>query len=127
MNAKRILLAGMVLVLTGARAWAATEAPRTAGFAVIPDDEAAQVTGGDGVGYECNVLQRPTFYWPCGDESQSECSTAYAYNEAWSCSATRFGECYDQPTIVGWQAQCEWTNECQQSGDWVPVWGTDCM
>ncbi len=38
MNTKRILLAGMVLVLTGACAWAATE---ISGFTAVRESEAA--------------------------------------------------------------------------------------
>ena len=48
MNMKRILLAGMVLVLTGACAWAAPEISDTAGFTALPDREAPQIVGGAG-------------------------------------------------------------------------------
>ena len=117
----------VVLVLTVGCTWGATEAIGTTGFAVIPDNEAAQMIGGDGVGYECNQLCWPTFRLECDTQPQSACSTAYAFNETWMCGYTGSGECYDVPTIVGWWADCEWTDKCRQSGDWQPFWGTDCM
>jgi hypothetical protein len=123
MNAKMVLSVLAVLVLMGACAWAATE---ISGFTAVPESEAAQIVGGDGVGYEC-FLSSPRFYLPCGDEPQSQCSTAYAFNATYTCAYTGSGVCYDQPTIIGYYAECEWTNECEQSGDWVPLWGTTCM
>ncbi len=126
MNIQRTLFAAVVLALMFGCTWAATEASDTAGFAVIPDNEAGQIIGGDGVGYEC-LLGYPRFYLPCEDETQqSQCSTAYAFNAMYYCAYTGSGECYDMPTIVGWWADCEWTDKCQQSGGWQPFWGTDC-
>ena len=123
MNTKMVLSVLAVLALTVGCAWAATE---ISGFTAVPESEAAQIVGGDGVGYEC-FLTSPMFYLPCSSEPQSQCSTAYAFNPTYTCAYTGSGECYDQPTIVGWWAECEWTNECQQSGDWIPFYGTDCM
>lgn len=122
MDTKRILSAVVVLVLMGACAWAATE---ISGFTTVPESEAAQIVGGDGVGYEC-FLTSPRLILLCSDEPQSQCSTAYALNPTYTCAYTGSGECYDEPTIFGWYAECEWTNACQQVGDWEPLWGTTC-
>lgn len=48
MNIQRILFAVVVLALTVGCTWAATQASDTAGFSVIPDNEAAQILGGVG-------------------------------------------------------------------------------
>jgi hypothetical protein len=122
----RILLAVVVLALMVGCVWASTETASAAGFTVIPDNEASQMIGGDGVGYECNQMCWPTFHVTCEEESQSMCSDAYAFNETRMCGYTGSGQCYEEQTVVGWWAECEWTNECHQVGDWQEFWGTTC-
>ncbi|MCX5646845.1 MAG: hypothetical protein NTZ17_19530 [Phycisphaerae bacterium] len=125
MNTKKILSAVVVLALTVGRVWASAETSSAPCFTAVPESEAALIVGGDGVGYEC-FLTSPMIYLPCSSEPQSQCSTAYAFDPTYTCAYTGSGQCYDEPTIIGWYAECEWTNACQQVGDWVPLLGTTC-
>ncbi len=109
MNTKRILLAGMVLVLTGACVWAATEASGTAGFAVVPDNEAAQIRGG--LGWTCTHLHQESAFYPCGD-TEEDCSTWVIQYETWECEVASSGQCDDSGLVIGfsWGA-CAWDPE----------------
>jgi hypothetical protein len=60
MNIKGILLGVVVFVLTAGYAWGATEVSCTAGFTVVPDNEAAQIVGG--AGWACNTRLYYFFY-----------------------------------------------------------------
>jgi len=114
MDAKRILLASMVLVLTFGCTWAATQASGTAGFAVIPDDEAAQIVGGDG--YVCDLEHA---LWPdirryCfNNGSQTACGT-----DDWDwliprygCVPAESGECPTYYLVVYEWGDCGWYPE----------------
>ncbi len=109
MNTKRILLAGIVLALTVGCTWAATEASATAGFAVIPDNEAAQILGG--LGWACNTLQWPEEFYPCG-ATEEDCSTWTLFYETWQCGPADSGQCDDSGLVIGlsWGA-CAWDPE----------------
>jgi hypothetical protein len=127
MNAKRILLAGMVLVLTGACAWAATEASGNAGFAVIPDNEAAQILGG--LGWACNTKQWDSAFYGCGDTG--DCSYWILFYETWQCGPADSGECDDSGLVTGmsWGA-CTWYPEyqlCWYDGPGYDVPVNGCM
>jgi hypothetical protein len=111
MNIKGILLAVVVLALTVGCTWAATEASGTAGFAVIPDNEAVQILGG--VGRQCNVLYSSEDYYPCG-YTEEDCNVwVYTY-EVWQCGWAPSGECDDSAYVTGWRwGGCIWYPEVE--------------
>jgi len=128
MNIKRILLAVVVLTLTVGCTWAATEASGTGGFAVIPDNEAVQILGG--YGWQCNTLQWPEDYWPCG-YTEEDCSTWVYWYETWQCGPAASGQCDDSGLVIGLRwGGCVWDpvlEVCERDGtaEDVPVNGCE--
>ncbi len=109
MNIQRILLAVVVLVLTVGCTWAATEASGTAGFAVVPDNEAAQILGG--LGWTCTQQRQESRFYPCG-ETEGECTYWVIQYETWECEVAPSGECDESGIVIGfsWGA-CAWNPE----------------
>jgi hypothetical protein len=127
MNSKRILSVIVVLSLVVGCAWASTETSGTAGFIVIPDEEAAQIVGGDG--RACNTQVQIEGWWWCdgtwmGSDPLPEwdCSGQFTYiYERWVCGDAPSGECYETwMTGQAWCA-CQWYPEyqnCSPNNDW---------
>lgn len=109
MNIQKTLFAVAVLALMVGCTWAATEASGAAGFAVIPDNEAAQILGG--VGWACNTKQWDNEFYPCG-ETEEDCSVWVLFYETWQCGDAPSGECYENTIVTGlsWGA-CAWNAE----------------
>lgn len=128
MNMNRILFAVVVLALMVGCVWASTETASTAGFTVIPDNEAAQIVGGSG--RQCNTLLWPLMYWPCGRTPET-CVETYVFNVAWQCGDAPSGVCDDIETDCWYVAPCAWygdteSGECGQSGDYEPMTAPIC-
>ncbi|MCI0484397.1 MAG: hypothetical protein L0Y78_07430 [candidate division NC10 bacterium] len=119
MDAKRILLAGMVLVLAGACAWAA---PEVSGFTPVPESDAAQIVGGDG--YVCDTTLgheiTPPEFLPCQNNWNG---TGCLYG-AWliiypryGCVPAESGDCYTDLYLHMEYGACGWYPE---SGGCIP-------
>ncbi len=129
MNTKRILLAGMVLVLSGACAWGATE---ISGFTAVPENEAAQIVGGDGYGYYCDLAHPlyPEVWIPCqpnGYNPPTDCaySNWYFLELRYGCAEGGSGYCYNYDMEGGYFGECGWNPEVGEcwymSEDVIPV------
>lgn len=119
MNGKKVLLAGMVLVLTGACVWGATEA---SGFTAVPESEAAQIVGGDGYGYYCDLAHPlyPEVWIPCsanGYNNGCAYSNWYFLEIRYGCAEGGSGECYNYEMEGGLYGECEWNPEAGESGE----------
>lgn len=128
MNMQRILFAVAVLALTVGCTWGATQASDTAGFAVIPDNEAAQIRGG--LGWTCTREQWPDELYPCDDyESQEECTYWTLFYRTWECELADSGQCDDSAIVIGFSwGPCVWSPEYGDcwygdTGYDVPVYG----
>ena len=119
MNIKRILLAVVVLALTVGCAWASTEASAAAGFAVVPDNEAAQIIGGDG--WTCTYLEWSAGYAPCG-YTEETCSQWYDFFEVWRCESADSGECYESVVVGLRYGNCAWDPEFEVCGRDGTAW-----
>jgi hypothetical protein len=115
MNIQRSLFAVAVLALTVGCTWGTTEAFDTAGFTVIPDNEAAEILGG--VGWACNELQWPEhFERECGG-AQAECSYWLYWYETHKCGTALSGQCDDSVIVIGFSwGDCVWWPEFEFCG-----------
>jgi len=122
MNAKRIVLVSMALVLTGACAWGATG---TSGFTPVAENEATQIVGGDGVGYVCDIenpITPPELVQCYNNGNDTGClyGAWYWIMPRLECVWAGSGECYNVPLVQIEYGACTWkaeTKECKYDGE----------
>jgi hypothetical protein len=119
MNAKRILLAGMVLVLTGACVWGATE---ISGFTAVTESEAAQIVGG--AGYVCDynhsICGGPDYHWCTNNGNNTNCLDGawYVIYPRYGCVEAESGECPTEPLVFCEYGACAWDGaNCHADGE----------
>ena len=135
MDTKRVLSAVVVLTLTVGCAWASTEVSRTAGFTVVPDNEAAQIAGGSD-GRACNIMTQD-YHWYWCDGTYNEVNplpewdcygSLTVFFERWACGDAESGQCENNQYLIGWcSCSCVWYPEsqsCSTDGYWseYDVW-----
>ncbi len=129
MNTKGILLAGLVLVLTGAYAWGATE---ISGFTAVPESDAAQIVGG--AGYVCdteNPITDPNYVGCMNNLNDTGClyGAWYIIYARYGCVPAESGDCYTDLYLHMEYGACGWYPEvgaCIPEGEVYPIYVEAC-
>jgi hypothetical protein len=116
MKTKRSLSVGMVLVLAVTCVWTSAEPFYTAGFTVIPDNEAEQILGGGGRVCDLSHPSTTEFFVPCMDNGDGTgCLYGYwVYQMArYKCTDAESGECYEYYMPYLEYGECGWSPEAE--------------